>query len=184
MLLGFWWLWLVKMLAINILSSLCKRYLSAAVGCEFFFSFAYVMFLMIEVTVEHKRPNSSQIHSLLHFFGLFICFLYDYMFCIRTLFYKFCVGLGVWWMSLLAHKIMLCSKVSQTNASFSSTPLNWIPPSKHLNLWRKKKKLFLKKKKRWRKWPTERKRINCRLYKIFCIGGFYRFNRVTASSIS
>jgi len=174
------------MLAINILSSLCKRYLSAAVGCEFFFSFAYVMFLMIEVTVEHKRPNSfssSQIHSLLHFFGLFICFLYDYMFCIRTLFYKFCVGLGVWWMSLLAHKIMLCSKVSQTNASFSSTPLNWIPPSKHLNLWRKKKNFF-KKKKRWRKWPTERKRINCRLYKIFCIGGFYRFNRVTASSIS
>jgi hypothetical protein len=135
------------MLAINILSSLCKRYLSAAVGCEFFFSFAYVMFLMIEVTVEHKRPNSSQIHSLLHFFGLFICFLYDYMFCIRTLFYKFCVGLGVWWMSLLAHKIMLCSKVSQINASFSSTPLNWIPPSKHLNLWRKKKKLFLKKRK-------------------------------------
>lgn len=44
------------MLAINILNSLCKRYLSAAVGCEFFFSFAYVMFLMIEVTVEHKRP--------------------------------------------------------------------------------------------------------------------------------
>lgn len=135
-------------------------------------------------TQETNSFSSSQIHSLLHFFGLFICFLYDYMFCIRTLFYKFCVGLGVWWMSLLAHKIMLCSKVSQTNASFSSTPLNWIPPSKHLNLWRKKKKLFLKKKKRWRKWPTERKRINCRLYKIFCIGGFYRFNRVTASSIS
>jgi hypothetical protein len=98
-------------------------------------------------TQETNSFSSSQIHSLLHFFGLFICFLYDYMFCIRTLFYKFCVGLGVWWMSLLAHKIMLCSKVSQINASFSSTPLNWIPPSKHLNLWRKKKKLFKKKRK-------------------------------------